>query len=425
MNVAGTEQQDLLQVEKIIHSVTFKNAEALRRLFAYLAQKAQAGEADGLKEYAIGLDAFHKPTDYDPRTDSIVRFQVGRLRQKLAEYYRTEGKDDEIVIELPKGGFKLSFERHEPPVLPETLLPAAISVASAPPWRTMTAVLAVLLTASLGWIVRSAARASVGTQEEEWTPAIEALWGPFLKGARPAVISFATPLFVSLGRVQYRDLSVTQWDDYEKSEGLAGLRKALGNPKIVPRNHYAPVGEVNSVFLLAKLLGPRSPNLSLTKSSHFTWQQFADNNTLFLGTPSVFEEALRSLPVELEMRSERGGVRVVHPAPGEPDLYNDQLAKGNSEDGEAFAILTSAPGPMMQNRVSGFTSNTTPGSLGAVQMVTEPAAAQALVDKLRRPSGKMPEYYQVLLKVAFRDTVPVETTYVLHRELHVTAGSTH
>ena len=48
--------------------------------------------------------------------------QVGRLRQKLGEYYRTEGKDDPVVLDLPKGRFKLKWEVRataaEPPVQP-------------------------------------------------------------------------------------------------------------------------------------------------------------------------------------------------------------------------------------------------------------------------------------------------------------------
>src|SRR5689334_5541363 len=69
-----------------------------------------SGEADQLKEYSVGIDALGKPATYDPRHDSTVRIQVGRLRQKLAEYYRTEGKDDLLIVDLPKGRFKLTCE---------------------------------------------------------------------------------------------------------------------------------------------------------------------------------------------------------------------------------------------------------------------------------------------------------------------------
>ena len=75
----------------------------LRRLLAYLGEKAASGEADQLKEYVIAIEGLGKPSSYDPQHHSAVRIQVGRLRQKLAEYYRGEGKDDEIVVDLPRG----------------------------------------------------------------------------------------------------------------------------------------------------------------------------------------------------------------------------------------------------------------------------------------------------------------------------------
>src|SRR6185295_3926690 len=78
------------QVERLLASKTFENSEAHRRLLHYLSEKSLTGEADRLKEYTIGLEAFGKPESYDPKQDSIVRLQVGRLRQKLAVYYQSE-----------------------------------------------------------------------------------------------------------------------------------------------------------------------------------------------------------------------------------------------------------------------------------------------------------------------------------------------
>ena len=80
-------------------------------------RKGLLGEADQLNEYAIGVDSFGKPPTYDPRQDAIVRLHIGRIRQKLGEYYREEGKDDPVVIELPKGRFKLKWEIRSKPAL--------------------------------------------------------------------------------------------------------------------------------------------------------------------------------------------------------------------------------------------------------------------------------------------------------------------
>ena len=97
------------QIERLLLSKTFETSEAHRRLLAYLAEKSLSGEADRLKEYAVGIDAFGKPASYDPQEDSIVRTHAGRLRCKLREYYEIEGKADPISVELPKGGFRLVF----------------------------------------------------------------------------------------------------------------------------------------------------------------------------------------------------------------------------------------------------------------------------------------------------------------------------
>jgi hypothetical protein len=64
-----------------------------QRISQYLSEKSLSGTADGLNEYTVGLDVFAKPASYDPRRESVVRMHVARLRQKLAEYYRTEGVD--------------------------------------------------------------------------------------------------------------------------------------------------------------------------------------------------------------------------------------------------------------------------------------------------------------------------------------------
>src|SRR5215475_1078389 len=98
------------QVRRILESKAFRTSEVHRNLLNYLAEKSLSGEADSLKEYTVGLDVFAKPSSYDPRQESTVRMHVARLRQKLGEYYRTEGLEDPILVDLPKGGFKLTFE---------------------------------------------------------------------------------------------------------------------------------------------------------------------------------------------------------------------------------------------------------------------------------------------------------------------------
>ena len=73
--------------------------------------KADRGD---LKEYRLGLAVFDRPESFDPGADPIVRVEARRVRTKLAKYYESEGRHDDVVIELPKGGYVPTFHRREP-----------------------------------------------------------------------------------------------------------------------------------------------------------------------------------------------------------------------------------------------------------------------------------------------------------------------
>lgn len=98
------------QVGRIVQSRDLHLSELQQRFLRYLVEQSLSNEAGQLKEYSIGLDFFGKPPSYDPRQESVVGMHVLRLRQKLAEYYHTEGANDPILIDIPKGGFSVHFE---------------------------------------------------------------------------------------------------------------------------------------------------------------------------------------------------------------------------------------------------------------------------------------------------------------------------
>ncbi len=118
------------QVERILQSRLFRTSEVLRHLFGYLTEKSLDGTADSLKEYTIGLDALGKPASFDPRQESVVRMHTARLRQKLAEYYRTEGADDPVIVDMPKGGFRVTFEQRRPAAISVPAMPAPMPPSS-------------------------------------------------------------------------------------------------------------------------------------------------------------------------------------------------------------------------------------------------------------------------------------------------------
>jgi serine/threonine-protein kinase len=98
------------QLEKVLSSETFSRSGRLREFLRFTVENTLEGRSDDVKEYAIALSVFHRPETYDPKIDSLVRVEASKLRSKLALYYRTEGRDDPVAIDLPKGSYVPTFQ---------------------------------------------------------------------------------------------------------------------------------------------------------------------------------------------------------------------------------------------------------------------------------------------------------------------------
>jgi TolB-like protein len=93
------------QLAKILESRVFKKSERMRRFLRYIVEMTLAGKQSEVAEYSLGLEVYDRNHEFDPRLNSIVRVDAARLRSKLREYYETEGKDDLVHIEIPKGTY--------------------------------------------------------------------------------------------------------------------------------------------------------------------------------------------------------------------------------------------------------------------------------------------------------------------------------
>jgi hypothetical protein len=421
--VSGTPDRQLLnQVEHILESEALQNSEILKRLLKFLAEKTANGEGDQLKEYTIAIDAMDKPATYDPRHDSAVRIQVGRLRQKLAEYYRTEGKDDSVIIDLPKGHFKLRCEPRKS--APDGSQPGPKPIgARILAWGGTAALM--ILTVVVVWgalsffkVRQTEAMSSVG--EVGWTIDLQQLWRPFLATGRPMLVAIEDPLFVELQRgsgIYYRDKSFDEWGEASDSRGVKALRRAFNYPNTQPSRYYTSFGEVNAAFQIGRVLGPRESNIAVVKTSELSWEELAHNNVVFVGVPVFFGEQFKSMSVQPEFVFVSNGIENVHPEPGEPAIFLDQFSTAPTEAGEVFALVTRSAGPVGSTYFETFMSNRAAGYVGAVRWFTDPNFAHVLVSNLKKAYGNVPNYFQVVLKVQFTDQVPTQTSYVCSRQL--------
>jgi len=364
------------QIQRILQSKAFRTSEVQRNLLSYLADRSISGNGDSLKEYTVGLDVFAKPASYDPRQESTVRMHVARLRQKLADYYRSEGVDDPIMVDLPKGGFKVTFETR-------VVEPAAIEAAEVPPppkpfyrgeialgTALLLAIVCAAYFATRLWRVERAAPPAAAA----WTPELQQIWSPMLASNRPLMICLSTP-----------------------SSGRMGIGTATG------------------AFLLGQFLGPRK-DIQVTPSDQLSMPDIAMGNVVFLG-PQAGNRQTRAIPTDQQLLLEAGGIRNLSPRPGEPVFLSDRSPHDPQDTAESYALISHVPGLYGNGEILYFSGNEIPAVMGAVQAFTDPAFARMLVSKMKEPGGGLPQFYQVVLKVRSMDDMPVEKSYVFHREL--------
>jgi len=112
----------------VLASAPFARSHRLQRFLEYVVERELTGRRDDIQEYAIGLEVFDRGDSFDPRSDSIVRVEARRLRERLADYYAGDGRREPVRIVLPKRGYVPSFEHRRTPPL-YAIRAAAIAVA--------------------------------------------------------------------------------------------------------------------------------------------------------------------------------------------------------------------------------------------------------------------------------------------------------
>jgi hypothetical protein len=332
------------QIEKILGSHTLRGSESLCKLLRYLAKHALDEPGVHLKEYQIATEVFGRQADFDPQLDSTIRVQAGRLRIKLAEYYGSEGAEDPVLVEVPKGAYFVSFHHRtltgskpngtgagdrEPGEI------AAKQTASKS--RITIIALSILLVASvvaLSVLVKNhkTLDTALAAQDPPVPPAFEQFWKPFLVWPEEPAVVFSNAAFI--GRPE------------------TGMRyfDAARDSRALIWDHYTGVGEVFAVHNLDQVFSLFHRSIRVKRGSLFSLDDAKNNDLIFVGSPSE-NLTLTDIPGTQEFVFQRldSGPRKcdlaivnVHPQPGEAKTY--LASPSNTPLTEEFALVGLLPG---------------------------------------------------------------------------------
>jgi adenylate cyclase len=98
------------QLGRILASSEFQRSPMMRDFLRFIVEKTLAGQAQEIKGYTVATEVLGRKADFDAGKDPIVRILAGRLRRALERYYSTQGRQDPVWIDIPKGAYVPMFQ---------------------------------------------------------------------------------------------------------------------------------------------------------------------------------------------------------------------------------------------------------------------------------------------------------------------------
>jgi hypothetical protein len=181
-------------------------------------------------------------------------------------------------------------------------------------------------------------------------------------------------------------------------------------------NGVTGVGTASASFLLGQFLAHRKDNVLLTRSDLLSTPEVVMDNVVFLG-PVAGNRQIQAISPGQPFVLEPNGIRNLNPQPGEPAFIPDHNPQTGADADESLALISHVPGLYGNGDILYLSGNQISSTLAAVRALTDPTLARALVSKLKAHDGGLPRFYQVVLKVRSMDSMPIEISYMYHRDL--------
>ena len=421
-------KDQLAELERILQSRAFHGSESLRSFLRFVVAKTIEDQEDQLKEYTIATEVFGRSDSYNPKIDSVVRVQAGRLRAKLQEYYATEGKSDAIIIDLPKGHYKpvflspegtnrlADFVSSNAPAFKETVSsrfvsPPAKSVEKAWLIGLSTAVILLIVTTAMLAFSNLRFRKSADESASSGTGRLYGpTWEPFLESSSPTLLVLGNPpvyRFVNAmdpPAAMARSIPLTpeQTNSLADELGKTFITKNNPAPKLLLcPDEYTGIGEAIGLHRLTDVLRTSGKNVVVKQSRTVSAEDLKDHNVILLGSIWVNEWSGK-LPVREDfVYTARATIENNNLQPGEDPEYKPKFDSSTGKLVEDYALITVKPNISGKNTVMVLAGIHSEGTQAAAEYFTCKDCIDLLSNRLQQAeSSGTAKYYQALLRVA-------------------------
>jgi hypothetical protein len=442
-------------LDTILAGDEFCSSRRSSELLRHIVERALAGDVGSLKERLLGVEIFHRRSDYDTSTDAIVRVTASDVRHRLASFY-TVHPSQPMRISLPLGSYVPDFiplTLREVPagiakyenrdggtsamtvpvhIAGQTTIPS-VETRKPHPFRMNVPVALVLCIGvasalAAGWWLRGISYGHGFLQDGRNYAFYNDLLGPIgTKSKDETEIVLTNPhLLLYLGlNSPGPPLGENPIDVPVPSDMAAVLNKtANDNQASFPFHHffvdtsnYTGSGEATAAFGLSRLLQATGRSAHLTGARFLNWDTARQEQLVILGAPheSAFVQSTLSAA---NFTIGYNSIHNAHPLPGEQEDYFKTLQVGVIRD-YGLIWMTRSPSGTRVLVLAGLSS---PGTAGVGEFFSDPDQMRPVYKQLLAESkaGKFPESWQVLLRIDAREDVPIAVTPVAVR---ITGGN--
>jgi len=256
----------LYYLNKILASKEFAKQDYYEMLLRYLVASTLKNQAP--KEISIAMEIFNESSDYDPALDSKVRVYVYNLRKKLQNYYKNEGKNDNIKISIPKGHYTVEFtERYDP-------LPKARNNLT---FITGTCLIVLICTLIALSILR---------QPEDEISKNDPVWGEFINNDQEMIIVLGDHYFFKghfFGRSwNIRDVHVNSDNEFEDYLDTLSISPNWDIYKY--SKSYFPTRIPLSLSNISSIFHYNHREFYMRTSSNFQWNEINNKDIIYIGS---------------------------------------------------------------------------------------------------------------------------------------------
>ena len=397
-------------VDRVANSSTFMRSPRLREFLLYVAECTINDKLEGVRELQIAANVFNRRPDYNPGQDNIVRVEARSLRKRLDAYFAGEGKDEPVLISMPKGSYSICFEARPA----DFAVPSPIEISyptdqvAAHPTKTWWTLKHVLLLAAVAAITVAASLAVMWHPRRQESISLRSAvprklpFSAFAESAKDTYLVTSDASLVLIEELRRRQISL---DDYVTGRYIVDTKAAVPDPakqqliEILLKRRYTNAAETGIAGRIIQRNGGTAQRMILRSGHGVQLSDFKDHNAILFGSPTsnpwmrLFSEKL-NFQFEWD-QARRGMICNRSPRPGERPIY--AMTTDAGETGEAYAVVAFVPNVNGEGYVLMIAGTTAEGTEAAGEFITdEPRAAAALKAIGIDPAGP-PRYFEILL----------------------------